>query len=506
MDAVLYAEYRDRTRIMTDAPLRKSPLFGRFTLQHFVACLLIAYVCYASAIILPAFNADDIIQTQSVSGDYMTFAQQGRWGYFLIYGYLFDANPAGPFALMAGVAILCGAGVVAARTIGASTALSYGSFVLITAVSIYFAICFSFDSTRIAYPLSVAVAALAVHGMLSRRWIAGALLFALAPALFPASVQVGLTIILAASLATLLSERRVAPALRKAVIGAAGVVCGLALYLVLTKLSPFWTGVPLSPRSSVDILGALAEYGRFWKILTGHAVPSGDDISHFNLLMQLSIWALIALLVAVVVSLASSGGGLALTLFAALLAIGLFVTPFCLAFASPIDDFGPRALIAYSITHASIAVLAIETARRWRLSFALVPAVVAGCLVLGTSVAISQNAFDEYLTSRNDFLATNRIMARVEEAAAEAGLSMQGPIPLVVRYEKPFSLASTGVPSTSRATLWSQEWIFRHIDPRIAPITGARREDILRAAGERPEWPRSGSVFVIDGTVVVNIN
>lgn len=491
---------------MNDASIRRSPLLESFTAQHFLVCLLIAYLCYSSAIILPAFNGDDIIQTQSASGDYQTFAAQGRWGYFLIYGYLLDANPTGPFAFLLGIALLCGAGSMAARTIGATTALSYSSFILISTVSIYFAACFSFDSTRLVYPLSVALAALAVHWMLSRRWLVGTLVFAFAPALFPASVQVGLTILLASSFATLLLEKRTALAFRRMVIGSAGMVGGLAIYLVLTKLSPLWTGIPLDPRSSIDVLGALAEYGRFWKILSGHALPNGVDLLHFNLAMRLSIWALIVMLVASVASIASSGGGWAATLFAALLAVGLFIAPFCLAFASPNDEFGPRALIAYGFTHATIAALGIEILNERRGSWALAPAAVAGCLVLGTSVSLSQTAFDDYLTSRNDFLATNRILTRVEEVAGDAGLSTQGPIPLVVHYEQPFSTAPTGTPSTARAAPWSREWIFRHIDPRIAPVMGSRREDILRAAGERPQWPRSGSVFVIEGTVVVNIN
>lgn len=490
---------------MTEPQTRNIALLERFGTRHFLACLLVAYLCYSSAIILPAFNADDIIQTQSVSGDTATFAAQGRWGYFFVYRHLFQANPAGPFALLVGIALLCGAGAIAARSLGARTALSTSAFILVSAVSIYFAICFSFDSTRIAYPLSVAIAALSVHLMHSRRWVAGALLFALAPALFPAAVQVGLTIVLAVSLGVLLAGRGVGPAVRQAALGLAGAVVGMVLYLLLTKLSPLWTGVPLNLRSSVDPVAALAEYRRFLKILAGHTLPSGLDLPHFNALMQLSISALIAILAGLVVSIAVAGGGALATLFGALLALGLFVAPFCLAFASPIDDFGPRALIAYGFTHAAIAALAIEACAKRGLS-AWGPAGVAACLVLGTSVAISQTAFDEYLTSRNDFLATNRILLRVEEVAAEAGLPTSGPIPLVVRYEQPFSMASTGDPATSRGMAWSREWIFRHIDPRVVPLFGPERGPILEKAGERPQWPRPGSVFAIDGVVVVNIN
>lgn len=63
--------------------------------------------------------------------------------------------------------------------------------------------------------------------------------------------------------------------------------------------------------------------------------------------------------------------------------------------------------------------------------------------------------------------------------------------------------APRGPGATYRSSPWSREWIFRHLDPRFQPILGAPREPFAKMAESRPNWPKPGSVFIVDSTVVV---
>src|SRR5215472_6593400 len=51
--------------------------------------------------VIPAFNADDIMQMQWPD-DTLTFIAQGRWGYYWIFGFLMHSNPAPLFSTIVG--------------------------------------------------------------------------------------------------------------------------------------------------------------------------------------------------------------------------------------------------------------------------------------------------------------------------------------------------------------------------------------------------------------------
>jgi hypothetical protein len=75
-----------------------------------------------------------------------------------------------------------------------------------------------------------------------------------------------------------------------------------------------------------------------------------------------------------------------------------------------------------------------------------------------------------------------------------------------VIYNKGVSTAPRGVPNTARAADWSREWIFRHIDPRFAPVIGFDKTKLTTPDKGFAHWPHKDSVFIQDGVVVVVIN
>src|SRR5215203_2262900 len=101
--------------------------------------------------VIPAFNADDIIQMQWPD-DTRTFLTQGRWCYYLVFVFIMHSNPAPLFSTAIGLTLIVATCVIAARILELRLAIATAIFVLISTISIYYGELFSFDSTRIATP------------------------------------------------------------------------------------------------------------------------------------------------------------------------------------------------------------------------------------------------------------------------------------------------------------------------------------------------------------------
>lgn len=477
-----------------------------FQVRHFITCGLIVLLCYISMIVLPSYNADDIIQGQPVSGDANTFLSQGRWGYYLIFEKGVGANPLGPFGMTFGLILLLIANVVASRAIGLNSALEVSAYALLATVSLFFTAVFSFDSTRIAYPIAILFAVVGVAFAMSRhpiKWIFATLMLGISPAFFSASVQISATLLcLILLMRTLRGEtHKLASDVGRT---AAVMVVGLGLYAVSIQISPMLTGVQIGSRVSIDILQALAAYDRFFVIIGKFAFPISAALnSNAAVLTSVFLFGMAAITSVLVWFRPSSTWAWSV---AALASVGLMIAPFWLSFLSPLDQFGVRALIGYATTHAGLAAVAfvVIPAHRTRLRIGLVGTVAL--FLLGTAVSTSQIATDEYLTSRNDILATSRLISRVDQAVAHAGLPPSGPIHLAVRFKTGMNMSPRGRHGTARQIPWSREWIFRHVDPRFVPVTGEKYGKLIEASIDRPIWPQEGAVYVEDGTVVVIVN
>lgn len=462
------------------------------------ACLL----AYSSFIWLPAFNADDIIQSQPVSGDYNTFLAQGRWGYFFIYKVIQGANPLGPAAMILGALLLLASSLIASYEMPIRNNLARSYFVLVSSISLYWAQCFSFDSTRISYPVSILLSILAYALIRRARYIVGIICLITAAAIFQASVQVFLTFVSATALLALCRKTPVGKVFKSIVKYVACLSIALALYLLSIKISSLFTGIPLASRSEVNPLAAITASGRIMKLFSGHSLPKGSSLPYFTSILEALNWILMIGFIATIIKSANKATAIAFIAFFAL----LIISPFALAFATPLDEFSPRALIGFSLVTASYTGITLDIAiddksiKRTR-----VISTISALYLFFTAVQVNALGFDEYLASRNDLLATNRIISRIETVIADSNHTFEGQIPIVVRYRNPSSLAPRGVVGTSRGAPWSKEWIFRQLDPRFIPASPELSNAILKNAPEL-KWPDRNSVYVINNVVVVLID
>jgi hypothetical protein len=482
---------------------------GRFRINHLFFCMAISFLAYSTMAIMPAFNADDIVQAQPLAEDYYTFLSSGRWGYYFVYKVIFDTNPAGPFAFFIGTALLVCSSFLAARVIGLKNRATVSVFILVSTISLYYSSYLSFDSTRVAYPLANVLAVGALCFFLKRRWFFGILAVCFAASLFQASIQVAGAVLIGSALFSVLTNSHQA-AQKKLIFGTVGMLIGVILYYLITKtIIPFFVGVPLSGRSEISLTSAVWSNGRLLNIFLGHSIPSGYQMPYFNALMKIGVWIFMGFFVLGITAFTRQRT-LIKFIFVALLTISLLVVPFALAFVS-VADIGPRGLIAYATVHALFIAIPLELALNYKMLpvsnvFIKLGLGFATAFLFITSVQISSSAFDEYLVYRNDFLATNRIISRIDEVVSKSNIPMSGPIPILVKYDKPVSTAPRGVPSTARDAPWSREWIFRHIDPRFVPAGDQKRELLMMSATDRPAWPHTDSVYVSDGVVMIVIN
>ena len=482
----------------------------RFTSSHFFFCLFVSFLAYSTMAIMPAYNADDIIQAQPAAHDYNTYLAAGRWGLYFIQKVIFDTNPSGVFAFLAGIITLALAALLSARIIGLRSTASVSVYILVSIVSLYYASYLSFDSTRFAYPLANLCAIGGLYLMLKSRWLVGILLFSFSPSLFQPSVQVAATVLVGASIyLVLLGTYR--EAARTLLVGMIGMLAGVILYYVLTQISPAVTGIQLNGRSGISFSSFLANHQQLATIFRRHAIPSGKDMPYYSPLIKAGVWAFMMSFVVGAFLFVQQQRRLIFILCAALCGV-LLLAPFCLAFVSvSVDQFGPRALIAYAAVHAFFIAVPLEMALlskgdRTSSAFSTSCVAIASAFLFFTSIQISNSAFDEYLSSRNDFFATNRIISRIDEVVMNSELPLEGPIPLAVIYDTGISTAPRGVPNTARTAPWSREWIFRHIDPRFVPVMDFDRSKLDLSNKGLMHWPHKNSVFVQGGVVIVVIN
>ena len=126
-----------------------------------------------------------------------------------------------------------------------------------------------------------------------------------------------------------------------------------------------------------------------------------------------------------------------------------------------------------------------------------------GLLILASAARINELVFEQYLASQSDLLATNRIIARIDDLLADTQGAPTDDIPLAVIYDRPTMSGPRGTILTSRQAPWSREFIFRLVDHRFHWVSPARYQREWEAARAHPEWPARGSVFLDDGVVVV---
>jgi len=465
---------------------------------------LIVCVAYFSQITLQSFNDDDIIQAQTISRDALTFLAQGRWGYYIVYSFILEENPAGPFAMLVGLSLIFFSMIIISDVIQINKEFDRILFCVMGSVSLFYSGFFSFDSTRIAYPLAILFVAIGLKLSIGRLWFLSIVFFVISFSIFQATIQiiavVSLAMLIRAKLNfIIIDQRKIFVLILLTILS--------ALLYAFTMRASFWvTGIPLSARVGVDLFASIRNTQLIYEYFIGYSMPNGHQMPYFTKFMSFVLYFLGALFI-ISVFLRKLNYNLYITII--LYTLFIICAPFSLVFVvSNSADFNPRALIAFGVLHAIIAVTALEGYRIIKIySLQLLTFLFVIFYIISSSIQINKSAFDDYLTSRNDILATNRIIYRIEGVIlGHPDFRVGGPIPIVVTSSFIYSSAPRGPGSTFRFAPWSREWIFRHIDPRFQPILGERRDRIISAIETASAWPAVDSVFIHDGVVVVRIN
>jgi hypothetical protein len=484
--------------------------FKDFTRSHypliFVLSLVVCFLSYSGNVMLPAFNPDDIAQIMPDSDSWATFIAQGRWGYFLVFSVLLESNPAGPIALFFGCALLFGSGIIAAKSIGLKEKAWQILFGLVASISIYYGELFVYDSSWIAYPIGIFCATFGAVMTRKSRFATAILALSLAPAFYQPAIQVAATLLLASAL-VMLVEKGAAATVRSLVVYAFVMLISLFLYLLSAKLFSLASGIPLVARTSIDIVGALSAYPRLLSLFWSNSIPflAGLNDPYIS-----QVWRLIAgcLFLGFVVTVALYRRyTLAEAAMVMVLVLALLVSPYCLAFASPLDEFSPRSMISFGIVYATMTCLPLKLLAQGafgkKARWSSTGVVAAGFLFVAVNaIQSSKYSFDNYLASQQDLLATSRIIARLDEVMAQTELANQKTIQIAVKSSGLPQSGPRGSVWTNRYNDWSKEWIFHLVDRRLVPVSHEKRDAVLARASAKPAWPSRGSVYV-DGNVVV---
>lgn len=477
---------------------------------------LVILIAYAYQAILPSLNSDDVIQIQSISGDAMTFIASGRWLFYAIFEWIQNNNPGGLFASAVGLAALLASSWMALRIIEFRHGAAVYAFLLLSSISIYYGMLFNFSSTRLAYPLANLLALGGLWLFLRRKPLVGVALMSLAPAIYPAAAQVAGMTLICMAIAGLLREPDIAGTLRRFAWGVFGLLASLVLYAFITGLLYQWLGLPLSGRTEISPFAIIDNFAVVKKLFLKHSIPFisiSRGSPYISLRWILPLGAIFLLFIGLLVALCRTQCNRAKAFLVAGLIGCSFLAPFALAFAGSNTPFPPRSLIALAVLHAFWVAFFIDWAaedshsRRLRNRAGGAMLVFAGLFVFDSAAQFNKYAFDMYLATRVDLLATNRIVQRIETLAAEQEVALLNEQPLVVIYDQPIPVPSSprGDVGTARFLPWSREWIFRIVDPRYRPAP--QLEQAARDAAQgRGAWPSKDAVFFMDETVVVIIS
>lgn len=484
---------------------------SRINIQNFIVCLIISALIYSSKLILLSLNADDVIQIQPISLASHTFLNQGRWGYYFIFKILLEDNPFGIFDNILGIFFIVLSSYFGAVFIGLKKKLSVIIFIMLSSVSIFYGYLFSYDSSRLAYPLGIL---LAISGMLAfsrGHRVMGFVGLVMAPAFYPVASEVAAVLLLGRTIVDLTCEQ-IGQVLKRFAIWSILLLASMVFYLLLTDALSVIFDFEIETRIKVSIFEALKSYNRLLVLGWTYSNPLNfaADIGYIRQYLRILMAATFLFFIIAILKRTIANRWLARMGLILIFLTLLMVAPFSLAFASPLDEFSARSMVAVASVYAIFLSVAVEHFMEgdW-IPRAMVDAgvILMGLIVFENALAISRMAADEYLSYQEDIFITNRIIYRIEEVMADAGISSGGPIPLVVQYTTPYMTGARHQFTTARYNIWSREYIFRLIDHRFQPIMrDDERAPYLREIGTRGHWPTKDSVFVTGGTVVVIIN
>ena len=478
--------------------------------QLFLFVFIFVLFSYSYQSVLPAYNADDIIQLQEISNDSYTFLGSGRWGYFFVFKYLLEAGSGGLFATFFGCLFLLGSSVYSYKIIGLKTDLAKVLFILAATISVYYGFLFAFDSTRLAYPIAIFLVVFGFYQLLKSQYVLSVVLIAFSLSFYQSSIQVVATVFLLSVMYRLINNEK--GIWRYFLVGSAVLAISMISYLLFTKVLYYFMGFSLTDRVSVDLMAFVSNYSALVKTAYRFVFP----VSYVNGSYYID-WKIVYPLFAIVVGFVfsfifskSTNKWAVLLVFI----LSLF-SPFFLAFVSTEPSFPPRSLIAIASLHAAWLAISIDI---WLTKKITADAghrlMVIGLTVVGLvfvsmhSMQINKKSLDDHLVSQEDLFATNRIISRIEQVASQQMIANPSQkITLAVIYDQALPAGARGDVGTARSAPWSKEWIFRLIDNRYVVADSQTQAIAAEKARSVSIWPAPDSVFLLDdGAVVVKIN
>ncbi|MGN6102992.1 MAG: glucosyltransferase domain-containing protein [Devosia sp.] len=476
-----------------------------FSGRHFLGALSAALIAYTYQASTLALNADDIIVNQPASGTMTDVLVQGRWGAYWIENYLQGSNPGGLFASTVGCLLLVSAALFAADLLKLESGFERALYAAISTVSIYYAMVFAFDSVRIAYPFANLCAMGGLWLCAKGRFVIGTLIMVVAPAIYPAATETAGVVVLTLALLELIRTGDLG-SLRRPALLVAAILASLVIYWIATKAT--YAALHIQMNGKLDMsLAALFDWPRIWSLFASYSVPFLTLHTEPYLVALTVVPEGIAfLLFAVTVLVVLARRGPAHVIIGMGLSALMLPAPYALAFATTADFFSPRSLYAFGAVHAAWIALPLALAiPRWP-RFTVTLAACGAVIVLANAMQSNNFAYDEAVATQSDIATVNRIIYRIDEKLAAAGLSADGPIPIAVRA-KPWAWAGpSGFIPSNRLASWSKEWIFRFVDRRFSPLRGPDRDRALAGEENRPAWPASESVAIKNGAIIVAIN
>ncbi|MCG8641127.1 MAG: glucosyltransferase domain-containing protein [Desulfobacterales bacterium] len=483
--------------------------------------VLIIFIVYLYQGAAPAFNGDDVIQIQYPE-DANTFLAQGRWGYFLIFGKLFQSNPAPVIATFFGSILLVVTGIFACRILKFNRLASVAVLVAVSSISVYYGALFSYDSTRIAYPVANFLAVYGLYLTVTNRRMAGLFLMSLAPAFYPVASELAATVFMAL-LTVKLTGTGKSFSIQKELLPGVFIIASMILYSLGTRLISKFFGFPVDARTEMDLFAVFHRFPDILSLFCSHSFPvlapygprspAYQTVYPFG--VSLSIFALFLICTAISIYILFSEKRKKYLLLLMMFQLGLIIAPFGLIFASKDAHFPPRALYPFALVHGFYAAFAIEklmdcrnrcnnSIQRYATRGVLL---LAGILLLFNATRINMRAFDEYLASRSEILMANRIFMRIEQTVADNPLFKNEPQwRIAVVCNKETLIGPRGNISSSMHVHWSKERIFHFLSRRITVAGAAEQEAAQKAALNRGEWPASDSVFTMGDLIVVVIH
>ena len=474
---------------------------------------LLIFIVYLYQGLAPAFNADDVIQVQypEAASDFLS---QGRWGYFLIFGKLFHANPVPGFSTFLGTLMLVMTGIYACRVLEFNRQVPVVVLVVVSSVSVYYGEVFSYDSTRVAYPLANLLAIYGFYLAVTGKHVKGIILMSIAPSLYPVAAELAATLFMA-FLTVRLTKTEKAVSIREGFFLGMLILASMMLYVVVTRLISNFFGFQLGARAGMDMMAALHRSKEILSLITNHSFPIlssfGPKLSAYPriypLVVELCILSLFLIFIIFSIYMLARAGRMNRVFPFLMLQIGLVMMPFVLIFASKDAEFPSRAFYPFALVHGFYAAFVLEklidiestetsltTVRRYTFRGVLI---LVGFLLFFHSTSINMRAFDEYLASKSEILMANRIFMRIENTiAGNPGFIDADQLKIAVVNNKETFMGPRGYWGAALHIPWSKERIFHFLDRRISVAGEAEQMQAQEAAMSHGEWPASDSVFI----------